>query len=239
MTSEPEQGERSENTYILSIIFLEIKRFHVNNWVHTSSSEEDTEYCLFLENTCSLMQKTFSHHPQKVPVKQWPSIYLSYRVLYPPLMSLTSWLQIRRSHKSPSCRVCCHEMESTVIHKTLTGRAITKINSGFCFLRDKAILSAGNNDVFPVPSLYSTAVLNGVFQTPPSALRWEVAKAEADRDNKTKERTRSVQCSQARVHMQSPIAAPVSLPWYPGWSTSRGAAVSPEQRRKLPNPWHK
>lgn len=87
--------------------------------------------------------------------------------------------------------------------------------------------------------LYSTAVLNGAFWTPSSALRSGVAKTEVDGDNKTKGRTRSVQCFQARVHVQSPTAAPVSLPQWPCWPTSRGAAVSTEQRRKLPNPWHK
>lgn len=55
-----------------------------------SSSEEDVEYCFVFENTCSLKQKTFTHSPKKAPVKQWLSIYLSYTVLWPPLMRLTS-----------------------------------------------------------------------------------------------------------------------------------------------------
>lgn len=42
-----------------------------------SSSEEDREYRLFFENTCSLKQKTFTHSPQKAPVKQWLSVCLT------------------------------------------------------------------------------------------------------------------------------------------------------------------
>lgn len=79
MTAEPAQDESSEDIYILCIVpffSLDIKRFYGNHRVHLSASEEDKEYCLFLENICSLNQRTFPQAPQKAPVKQWLSIYL-------------------------------------------------------------------------------------------------------------------------------------------------------------------
>lgn len=135
----------------------------------------------------------------------------------PPLTGPIPWLQIIRNHKSLSPRVSWHGMEWTQINKTLICRYITKINSGIQFLRDKAILSAGSDDVFPVPSFTehcrSEWRFPDTFQC--SRIR-RVAKTARQMGTTRQKKGHGFYKagSQARLHMQPPIAVPVLLRFY-------------------------
>lgn len=132
-------------------------------------------------------------------------------------MGLIPWPQIIRSHKSPSPRVGCHGVEWIQINKTLIGSYITKINSGICFLRDKAILSAGNDDVLPVPSFIQHCRSEWCF---PDTFQWSwlrrVAKTERQMGTTRQKKGQGFYDtgSQARLHTQPPTAVPVLLWFY-------------------------